>query len=286
MDFRTPTDYHQDYFGENEKWLKDGENKWYFITETGGLFRWNGRKSATGTLVATFDPSVHADPTLLTEAVRTTVPVSVEVNGSDVTVTRTDGFDSPYVVTVTTTDGQESDSATMVVESVTGAALRLDRELNFKTNGNYWLDWNGQNEKWFRSANDQWYYILPTGSLHVWNHGQEGGHPEVAKLDATFYDNPKLLIDATELNSNYEHQFRVGSNDWFNWGGQQEKWLKGEDNRWFFILPTGDIYRWDGSRTASGTLVTHVDSSYYNNPGRFYYAIDEVFRNWMDLMTF
>ncbi len=36
--------------------------------------------------------------------------------------------------------------------------------------------------------------------------------------------------------------------DHFNWGGRQEKWLKGNDGsgaKWYFITPAGDLYRWD-----------------------------------------
>jgi uncharacterized protein len=38
--------------------------------------------------------------------------------------------------------------------------------------------------------------------------------------------------------------------DHFNWGGRQEKWLKGNDGsgaRWYYITPEGDLYRWDGT---------------------------------------
>jgi predicted RND superfamily exporter protein len=31
-----------------------------------------------------------------------------------------------------------------------------------------------------------------------------------------------------------------------NWAGQQEKWLKDLDGRWYYILPDGSLYRWDG----------------------------------------
>ena len=37
---------------------------WYFLTPEGGLYRWDGG-GATGPLVATLDPSYHAQPSLL-----------------------------------------------------------------------------------------------------------------------------------------------------------------------------------------------------------------------------
>lgn len=31
-----------------------------------------------------------------------------------------------------------------------------------------------------------------------------------------------------------------------DWGGQQEKWLKGSGGQWYFITPEGDLFRWNG----------------------------------------
>ena len=34
-----------------------------------------------------------------------------------------------------------------------------------------------------------------------------------------------------------------------NWGGRDEKWMRGLDDRWFYVLPDGDIYRWNAGDT-------------------------------------
>lgn len=39
-----------------------------------------------------------------------------------------------------------------------------------------------------------------------------------------------------------------------NWGGQGEKWLRGEGESWFYITPTGEFYRWNGEQTLWGAL--------------------------------
>jgi predicted RND superfamily exporter protein len=31
-----------------------------------------------------------------------------------------------------------------------------------------------------------------------------------------------------------------------NWGGKQEKWLRGAGNQWYYITPDGNLYRWSG----------------------------------------
>ena len=72
---------------------------------------------------------------------------------------------------------------------------------------------------------------------------------------------------AWELDS--QHGFRIEIPRVFGWGGQNEKWILAEDNSWFFILPSGELYRWGGG-TASELLprseLLHVfPSEYYAN---------------------
>ena len=42
---------------------------------------------------------------------------------------------------------------------------------------------------------------------------------------------------------------------YLNWGGRQEKWLQGTDRSWYFITPSGDLYRWNGSDAPLASLV-------------------------------
>lgn len=46
--------------------------------------------------------------------------------------------------------------------------------------------------------------------------------------------------------------------DRFDWGGQQEKWLKGKKDRWYYILPNGDLYRWTGGSTIVQPIVDGI----------------------------
>jgi predicted RND superfamily exporter protein len=78
-------------------------------------------------------------------------------------------------------------------------------------------------------------------------------------------------------------------NFYTNYCGQNEKWLKGSGGQWFYLLPDGDLYRWDGvdaplatagrwiwrnvvGEQLSGTLVRsfgELDGPwYYENPRR------------------
>jgi hypothetical protein len=51
-----------------------------------------------------------------------------------------------------------------------------------------------------------------------------------------------------------------------NSAGRNEKWLQGPDGQWYFILPSGDLYLWDGSSSATGTDLGRVGTSYYDDP--------------------
>jgi hypothetical protein len=57
-----------------------------------------------------------------------------------------------------------------------------------------------------------------------------------------------------------------------NWGGEQEKWLQGNGGVWYFILPSGAFYQWNGSGGANGTLLATVDPSYWANPYDLWHA--------------
>lgn len=49
--------------------------------------------------------------------------------------------------------------------------------------------------------------------------------------------------------------FRTTTKDFENWGGLNERWLVDRDNRWYYILPDGRLYRWQvGTGPSSGGL--------------------------------
>jgi predicted RND superfamily exporter protein len=40
----------------------------------------------------------------------------------------------------------------------------------------------------------------------------------------------------------------------FNWGGLNEKWLRGTGHSWYYITPSGELFRWHGSSNIVGAL--------------------------------
>ena len=46
----------------------------------------------------------------------------------------------------------------------------------------------------------------------------------------------------------------VAVNDFRNWGGLDEKWFNGSGNRWYYVTPEGEVYRWNGRSNLFGYL--------------------------------
>ena len=88
-----------------------------------------------------------------------------------------------------------------------------------------------------------------------------------------------------------ELQLLQAGNDFYDWGGQQEKWLSTPRGQWYYITPDGRLYRWEeasngpaaairafkkwwGTYQLDGQLVTafgekpgaRIANPFYNNP--------------------
>src|SRR5262249_10153617 len=81
---------------------------------------------------------------------------------------------------------------------------------------------------------------------------------------------PPLTYSATGQSMAYVVTQQTGTltydSRWDNWGGRREKWLEAANGQWYFILPTGELDRWNGAAGASGGPVGRVGSSYYIAP--------------------
>jgi hypothetical protein len=67
------------------------------------------------------------------------------------------------------------------------------------------------------------------------------------------------------------HMFPNGSY-YTNARGSGEKYMIGNGNVLYFILPNGSLYRWAGGSIANSTLVDTLSSAYYNNPALLHNA--------------
>ena len=72
-----------------------------------------------------------------------------------------------------------------------------------------------------------------------------------------------------ELAQSYQRAKKVGNDlqlllagsDFYNWGGEQEKWLSTPDGQWYYITPKGYLFRWDEPSNGPAALVRQIKKS-------------------------
>ncbi len=223
------SDYAINWGGQSEKWLQ-GNNGWYFLLPDGSLNEWDS-SFENSTQLAMFSADVYDDPQLLlngtspdisTEIVdgQLVITSGTQTGAVGIEVTVSDGPESASVsfnVEVTNTapevsiadqnatsgvpfeialpavdsDGQ---AITYTIEVLGDELSALDNVHGFWSGGNYYDNYLGQNERWIRDADNQWFYLLPNGELHQWNDSFDAS-PLIASLDSEVYDDPSLLTD-------------------------------------------------------------------------------------------
>jgi uncharacterized protein YkwD len=228
----TDGNYLLNWGGKQDKWIMGNGSSWYFLLPDGSLYQWDGGKGATGTLIANVGTAVYADPTLLTNAQPGQAPATLSVSGNVLTVTPNAGFVGSFTVTARVSDRLASDSETFNVTIATSNHAPVLQALPDQSSA-------------------------PNKSLTV-------------TLSATDADGDPLTYSAVGNSQAYGLKVKYGlhtdGNYLLNWGGKQDKWIMGSGSSWFFLLPNGALYQWDGSNTASGTLVANLGASFYADP--------------------
>jgi hypothetical protein len=219
--------------GRNEKWLQAAGGQWYFILPSGELDRWDGSGGANGTSLGLVGTSYYSDPTRLTNPPANQPHATFSFSGNVLTVTRDPAWVSGIVVTVTVSNSQGSDTKSFNV-TVTGAAPMLAPMSN---------------------------QTIPSSQQTL-----------TVSLSVTNPSGDPLTYSATGQSLAYVVTQMTGTltynSVWDNWGGRGEKWLQATDGTWYFILPSGELDRWDGSGGANGTSLGLVGTSYYSDPTR------------------
>ena len=124
---------------------------------------------------------------------------------------------------------------------------------------------------------------LESGQEHVANEGQRADLLEAGLAPEDVAIEPTLEIgnrtgsihgrkwvdlngDGEQLNVDLVRQSETFLQDEF---GGNEKWLRGDEGGWYYILPDGSLTEWDGTPgTLSGELVAELDPAMYENPSR------------------
>jgi hypothetical protein len=87
------------------------------------------------------------------------------------------------------------ESLSYSAEIIGDLAYQLDQQYQLTTDGSYYENWGGQQERWIRDDTGGWFYLLPTGAAHEWN-GDFAASPLLGELTPAHYDDPTLLTDA------------------------------------------------------------------------------------------
>ncbi|MCI0637986.1 MAG: autotransporter-associated beta strand repeat-containing protein [Gemmataceae bacterium] len=258
----------EDFFGGDEKWLRGDVNQfgndWYFILPTGDVFAWNRTVGLNGSLVASFGPNAWDNPELVVNATRLFAANPAELQAAD-----------------------------------------QARAFFRASQGNFFFDFFGGDEKWIKglisakapaNQNNPWYFILPNGSVHEWDRTAGLNGTQVAGItpDVNVYRDPSLLFNAFQnagVNSggfDETRDFFFASNirsvhELFeNFFGADEKWFRGNEhaagNDWYFLLPNGDLFEWNGQISATGNLLANLGVNAWNN-------IERVVENFKPTLT-
>jgi predicted RND superfamily exporter protein len=51
-----------------------------------------------------------------------------------------------------------------------------------------------------------------------------------------------------------EYALFAGDDDFYNWGGKEEKWLQDENGKSYYVTPNGRLYRWEGNPNVVSAL--------------------------------
>ena len=189
-EFQSTDEYYQNWAGQNEKWIQDAEDNWYYLLSDGGLYEWSGDFESSDQ-IATLDESVYDDPSLLTDA--EPVPVSIVLEGNQLTIQTPAEFEGDFDIRIIATDGLLTSEHTFNVEvsneapiiepigdqsvsaadgnlavefevtdpdseehsfgvTIVNPLYELDQDHGFQTTEDYHLNWGGENENGFRSV--------------------------------------------------------------------------------------------------------------------------------------
>ena len=243
--------YNENWGGAGEKWMQSRDGTWHFITPDGTLYRWTGAPTGSqflsgSILIATLDPSFHADPTLLHDAPEPAGDGNtVSIVDSRLVVDPAVDFLGDLFVTVTAADAMHIVERTFRVTVTDSPILNLpDREI---------------------SHTAMLTIDLPATDVD--------GDPLTYSASIATSDAVEIL--AYQLDQDLGLQFSGTYIE--NWGGAGEKWMLGSTGLWYFITPSGDLYRWAGAPSGASFLpgsisVATLDSSYHADPTKLHDA--------------
>ncbi len=77
---------------------------------------------------------------------------------------------------------------------------QLDAQYDLVESDDYHTNCLGNNERWIRSANGGWFYVMPSGEFYQWQ-GSFATSTLLADFDSTHYDNPDLIAEPETIDA-------------------------------------------------------------------------------------
>ena len=124
----------------------------------------------------------------------------------------------------------------------------------------------------FQGNDGQWFFITGDGELYLQNAQDFSASTLVATLDARFHLDPTLLTEASVATTAdaqlvgqhfglYASDRVTQANFYEDFRGQGEKYLQGNNGRWYFLTSDGGLYEQNAQDFTASHLVAHVGAS-------------------------
>lgn len=231
-DFWLMEQYHENWGGLNERWIRGNGQDYFYLLPDGQLFHWQGSFEHS-LLLAELPADVYADPALLIDV---TAPLQAEIQGTTLVLNAAESEASIVNLVLTKSNGLLTATETIPVELVahSNSAPVID----------------------------------PISDVTADHSTPE----IVVPISASDVDGDALTFYAEILGSVFEqldqqYGFESDGNYFDNWGGQSERWIRATqgDTEWFFLLPDGSLNEWGGS-FATSNLIADLSPETYNSP--------------------
>ena len=288
---------YENWGGLNEKWLQGADDEWYYVTPDGNLYAWHGGEVSNATLIDQVGVARYEDPALLYSAADTS-NVYVDDGQAD-----GDGDDGGSQ----TGGGDVSGRAAALDEELD---LFVDNlYLNWGGLNEKWLRSNAYPTAWYyitpngdfyewhgggvsnatlRATLDASYYndleLLHDAFENASNGtgggdtgGGDTGGGDTGGGDTGGGDTGGGDADALrELAVQHDRELGLyfDGQAYLNWGGIGETWLRGKQQIWYYLTPSGDLYRSHGGNVANATHLVTLAPEYHANPSLLYNAVE------------
>ena len=168
------------------------------------------------------------------------------------------------------------DAEVSIPSNIVDLLIELRRDEGFYFTGDYQFDVHGNDEKWFKNRDGDWFSMTPDGVLYQWDDVHLESNPTGDELNPLVFDDLNLLFDApitlpdgteTQLKDlQSDHGFHFVGSFHHNVHGQEEKWFQDRFGKWFAITPDGAIKEWNDDSLDTSTEIATVSEFVYDDP--------------------